>query len=66
MPSTPRRFELPLDWSPEQARAVLDFLQMLQDQIWMLYHHDIQDYLRREQSAPDTSAPPGDPSQPPF
>ena len=62
----PSRLDLPLDWSAEQASAVLEFLQSLQDQLWMLYHHDIQNHQRRQQSAPDTDPPPLDDSQPPF
>lgn len=44
-----QRPELPLDWSGQQASAVLELLQTLQDQVWLLYRHDIQDFLRREQ-----------------
>ncbi|WP_299531087.1 hypothetical protein [uncultured Herbaspirillum sp.] len=55
------RPDIPLDWSAEQAAAVLEFLQILQDQLWMLYAADIQRLKRQEQQtiAPDdTSSPP--------
>jgi hypothetical protein len=60
------RFDLPLNWTPEQASAVLEFLQSLQDQLWMLYHQDIQNHQQREHSAPVAIPTPPDDSQPPF
>lgn len=62
----PRRFDLPLHWSAEQASAVLEFLQVLQHQLWMLYHRDIQNHQRRQQSASHIDPPSLDDSQPPF
>ena len=29
---------LPLHWSPEQALAIDEFLQLLRDQLWLQYH----------------------------
>jgi hypothetical protein len=60
------RFDLPLDWSAEQASAVLEFLQILQDQLWMLYHQDIQNLQPPQPSTPSDEPFPLDDSQPPF
>ncbi|MDE0855166.1 MAG: hypothetical protein OSA97_12165 [Nevskia sp.] len=57
------RPDIPLDWSAQQAAAVLEFLQILQDQLWMLYAADIQRLKRQEQQ---TIAPPDDTSSPSF
>lgn len=43
--------EIPLDWSPEQALAALEWLPQLQEQVWMLYAQDIQEMLRDRSSA---------------
>jgi hypothetical protein len=43
------RPDIPLDWSAEQAAAVLGFLQILHDQLWLLYGDDIQRFQRGEQ-----------------
>lgn len=58
------RPDLPLDWSAEQAAAVLEFLQILQEQLWMLYGSDIQSFHRSQQQITET--PRRDPSSPPF
>jgi hypothetical protein len=55
MPAASCRAALPLDWSGQQASAVLELLQILQDEVWSLYHQDIQDFLRHDQQ-PDRSA----------
>jgi hypothetical protein len=59
------RPDIPLDWSAEQAAAVLEFLQILHDQLWLLYGDDIQRFQRGEQQSPD-HPPPRDTSSPPF
>jgi hypothetical protein len=67
MPFPSGRLDIPLDWSAEQATAVLEFLQSLQDQLWMLYHHDIHNHQRQQQqSEADFDPLPRDDSQPPF
>jgi len=58
------RSDVPLDGSAEQAIAVLEFLQTLQDQLWLLYGDDIQRFQRAEQQT--TAIPPHDQSLPPF
>ncbi|MDB5969380.1 MAG: hypothetical protein JWQ90_1830 [Hydrocarboniphaga sp.] len=56
MPTLPaHRPQLPLDWSGQQAHAVLELLQILQDDLWRLYHQDIQDFLRHDRQ-PDRAA----------
>ncbi len=56
MPALPaHRPQLPLDWSGQQAHAVLELLHILHNEVWMLYHQDIQDFLRDHQQ-PDRPA----------
>jgi hypothetical protein len=59
------RPDIPLDWSAEQAAAVLELLQTLQDQLWLLYGDDIQRFQRGEQQTPKNPKL-GDESSPPF
>ena len=43
------RYPLPPHWSPEQALAVYEFLQLLSEQLWRQYYAEFVD-LRGEQS----------------
>ncbi len=36
---------LPRHWSPEQAMAVYEFLQLLSEQLWHQYHAEFVDLL---------------------
>jgi hypothetical protein len=38
--------EIPLDWSPAQALAALEWLKRLRERVWLLYGQDIQELLR--------------------
>jgi hypothetical protein len=49
--------ELPLDWSPDQALAVLEILDALRERLWLLYGIEIQHALRLEQSVPAPYTP---------
>lgn len=44
--------ELPLDWSPDQALAVLELLDALRERLWLHYGIEIQHALRLQQSVP--------------
>jgi hypothetical protein len=61
------RPQIPHDWSGDEARVVLEFLQELQDHVWMLYRQQIQDSMRAAPAPPprDPSTPDDD-STPPF
>jgi hypothetical protein len=38
--------ELPEHWTPAEALAVFEMIDLLRDQIWDCYGHDIQQALR--------------------
>jgi hypothetical protein len=40
--------ELPAHWTPEQALAVFEVLDMLRDQLWAAYGPEIQRALRED------------------
>ena len=47
--STGARFvELPAHWTPEQALAVFEVIDMLRDQLWTAYGPEIQRALRED------------------
>ena len=56
-------FALPSHWSPKQALAVFECLEMLQDQLWLAYAADIQ-RAWRAQLVPDRAPPDLDPDSP--
>jgi len=60
--STPA-FALPSHWSPAQALAVFECLELLRDQLWLAYGPDIQ-RAWRGQLAPQQLTLPIDPSDP--
>ena len=41
-------FDLPQDWSAEQAIAVSDFLEQLRDTILVQYHEPIREYFQTQ------------------
>jgi len=41
-------FDLPQDWSAEQAITVCDFLEQLRDTILVQYHEDIREYFQTQ------------------
>ena len=41
-------FDLPQDWSAEQAIAVSDFLEQLRDTILVQYHEQIREYFQTQ------------------
>ena len=62
---TPPR-ALPRHWTPEQALAVFEMLDLMRDELWLAYAADIQRALRHEQQPidPRELLIPLDPDQP--
>lgn len=51
------RLHIPHDWSPEQARAVAEFLQDILDDVWAIHGYTLQhgaDLRADPDFAPDT------------
>ena len=42
---------LPLDWTPEQARAVIEIMGLLEEEIWSLYGDDIMYLIKSQRTA---------------
>jgi hypothetical protein len=47
------RIVLPEDWSPEQALAAFELIDLIRDQLWNDYGPAIQNALRSQQQHPD-------------
>jgi hypothetical protein len=56
-PNSTSTIELPLDWSPDQALAVLEILDALRERMWLHYGMEIQHALRLQQSVPAPHTP---------
>jgi hypothetical protein len=54
---------IPRHWTPEQALAVLEFLQALRHALWDAYGPELQQAWR-DQIAPDGPPPEFDPDEP--
>jgi len=64
-----RPLTLPEHWTPAEALAVFEMIDLLRDQIWICYGHDIQQELREQIDEPDTHNDQRNPtsdSAPPF
>jgi hypothetical protein len=48
-----RRIGLPADWSPEQALAAFELIDLIRDQLWDEYGLAIHNALRCQQQHPD-------------
>ena len=60
-------FDIPQDWSPEQAITVCDFLEQLRDTIMVQYYEDIREYFQPQSLDEDPGDDPGDsPTVVPF
>ncbi|HXR35790.1 MAG TPA: hypothetical protein VN754_07575 [Candidatus Binataceae bacterium] len=58
----PHPIALPDHWTPTQALAAFELIDLLRDQLWRVYGPDIQramreDQLSNEQKLPDTDPP---------
>jgi hypothetical protein len=50
--------QIPLDWTPEQARAVIEILGSIEEEIWSLYGDDIMKIIKSQRtSVPRNSDP---------
>ncbi len=56
-------FTLPSHWSPTQALAVFECLELLRDQLWLAYGPEIQ-RAWRAQLVPERAPPDLDPDSP--
>jgi len=56
-------FKLPSHWSPTQALAVFECLELMREQLWLAYGPDIQRAWRSE-LVPDRAPPHLDPDSP--
>ena len=56
-------FALPSHWSPSQALAVFECLELMREQLWLAYGPEIQRSWRR-QLVPDRAPPDFDPELP--
>jgi hypothetical protein len=57
---------LPRHWTPAQALAVFEMIELMRDELWLAYAADIQRALRRDQQPVDPRQLliPLDPDQP--
>jgi hypothetical protein len=44
----PHACDIPLDWSPEQALAAYEWLELLRTRVWLLYGPEIQQILHND------------------
>ena len=56
-------FTLPSHWSPKQALAVFECLELLRDQLWLAYGPDIQ-HAERAHLVSENPPPEIDPDSP--
>jgi hypothetical protein len=54
---------LPSHWSPTQALAIFEFLEVMREQLWLAYGPDIQ-RAWRDQLVPDRAPTDFDPDSP--
>jgi len=48
-----RCLQLPDHWTPDQALAVFEMIDLIRDHLWLLYARDIQNALRDDQQRLD-------------
>lgn len=57
--------DIPADWTPEQAQAVVDLLDDLRERIWGHYALPLQELYRQQRQPDDANTPPsGNPGEP--
>lgn len=59
-------FDLPAHWTPQQALAVFEFLELLRDRLCHLYGPEIQDAFREDQQPESTDEFQHPSDDPPF
>ncbi len=62
----PHRIDLPAHWTPEQALAVFEIIELLRDQLWAVYGPAIQHALRADLRTDAPAAPRALSYDPPF
>lgn len=58
-----RLVELPAHWTPEQALAIFEILDLLRDELWAAYGPEIQQAFR-DDLMPEQASLPLDPDEP--
>jgi len=61
-----RPLDLPDHWTPDQALAVFEFIDLLRDQLWACYGSAIQHALREDQRSSASTSPPQELDDSPF
>lgn len=64
LPNEDIRVDIALDWSPAQALAAYEWLEVVRERIWLLYGEDIVRFLRDH--ATPTGMPSGSDNDPLF
>ena len=61
-----RHIELPDHWTPKQALAAFELIELIRDEIWRLYRDDIQKAMRKDRQVvnPQARSMPFDPDNP--
>ena len=54
----PHRIDLPTHWTPAQALAVFEIIELLRDQLWVAYGPAIQHAMREDLRACEPSSLP--------
>lgn len=65
-PPGPQRIELPEHWTPDQALAVFEIIELLRDQLWAAYGPAIQYALREDRGDGSPVSPNALRDDPPF
>lgn len=52
-PGCSRCLQIPDHWTPEQALAVFEMIDLMRDRLWLLYAADIQRAMRQDQQLVD-------------
>ena len=56
-PASTPVIHLPMDWSPDQALAVFEIVDLLREHLWAHYGQQIQHAMRLQQAAPEPYTP---------
>ena len=51
--SRSRCLQIPDHWTPEQALAVFEMIDLMRDRLWLVYAADIQRAMRQDQQLVD-------------
>lgn len=62
----PHRIDLPAHWTPDQALAVFEIIELLRDQLWAAYGPAIQYALREDRRGGSPASLNAPSENPPF